>query len=108
MNSAFSCSPVRYAIASRSWYLALESHYLWTLKDYIDRSFMRKFNDLPEMKGPLSIETSLRKAGIHDGPLMRGGLGGGDPMRCGGCGSKVNLGVLKRGELDRLSFYFPK
>lgn len=69
---------------------------------------MQKFNDLPEMKAPLSIEKNLHKAGIYDGPLMRGGLGegaiGSHPMRCGGCGSKVLIDIVDAKETPLLLF----
>ncbi|MEJ2467644.1 MAG: acetate/propionate family kinase, partial [Campylobacterales bacterium] len=39
----------QYAVASRgNW--SFESAWLWTIKDWIDRRFMQKFNQLPEMK----------------------------------------------------------
>ncbi|MFT5407270.1 MAG: selenide,water dikinase, partial [Verrucomicrobiales bacterium] len=37
------------AVASRRW-LAWESPLMWKLKDWIDRKFMRKFEDFPDME----------------------------------------------------------
>ena len=76
----------RYAIGSRgSW--AIEGAWVWRLKNWIDRRFMRKFRELPEM------ETSA--PGNYDAALAPDLLRvQADPMRCGGCGSKVGADVL--------------
>ena len=67
----------RFAVASRGpW--ALRGKICWWLKDRIDRNFMRRFQDLPQMQS-LSDETQDLS-----------------PMRCGGCGSKVGSEVLER------------
>jgi len=54
---------------------------VWALKDRIDRRWMRKYQDLPQMPAPSS------DAPAEPGPLA---------MRCGGCGSKVASPVLRR------------
>jgi len=73
----------RYAIAARGP-LAFEGAWVWRWKDWIDRRWMKKYQELPEMDA--------------------GGDNGDDTleaMRCGGCGAKVPAPVLRRA-LDRL------
>ncbi len=69
------------AIAARGPY-SLSGDWVWTWKDWIDRRFMRKFNELPEMAGQGGGENEL--------------------MRCGGCAAKVGPVTLARalGRLD--------
>jgi selenide,water dikinase len=80
----------RYAVASRgAW--SLRGKLIWTWKDWIDRRFMDKFNDLPEMEEDEKTD-------------IPSGLAGDDvikeisaiAMRCGGCGAKVGATVLGR------------
>ena len=78
-----------YAVASRgnwSW----EGRLLWTWKDWIDRRFMQRFNELPEM----APEAGPDVGGIADADAIRelSTLA----MRCGGCGAKVGSTVLSR------------
>ena len=84
----------KHAVASRgSW--AFEGTAVWRWKDWIDRRFMDKYNDLPEMD--------------DDVPKLARGLADADvikeisamAMRCGGCGAKVGSTVLSRA-LDTL------
>ena len=86
----------RRAVATRGGLLVLDGQWVWRWKDWIDRRFMRKFADLPEMS--------------EDTPLdLPGGLAGEDAvrelsaiaMRCGGCGAKVGATVLARA-MDRI------
>ena len=80
----------KYAIASHSAW-ALEGRLIWKWKDWIDRRFMRKYNELPEMA-------------TDDAPDIARGLADADAlkeisaiaMRCGGCGAKVGATVLQR------------
>jgi selenide,water dikinase len=66
----------RFAVASRGpW--ALQGKWCWWLKDRIDRSFMRRFSELPEMQPQQGEHEDL------------------SPMRCGGCGSKVGSQILE-------------
>ncbi len=63
----------RHAVASRGAFVA-HGVYLWRTKDWIDRRWMRRYRDLPEM-----VTES-----------------GEEPMRCGGCAAKVPAAVLSR------------
>ncbi len=66
------------AVASRN-NQSLAGAWIWLWKDWIDRRFMRQFNDLPVM-------TREPKTGLlaeFD-----------DQMQCGGCGSKVSAELL--------------
>nr|WP_279585921.1 selenide, water dikinase SelD [Thiohalophilus thiocyanatoxydans] len=80
----------KYAVASRgNW--SYESARLWSIKDWIDRRFMQKYNELPEMDEEGSPELA---AGIADAAAIKelSTLA----MRCGGCGAKVGATVLSR------------
>ncbi|MCL6414028.1 selenide, water dikinase SelD [Aestuariirhabdus sp. Z084] len=80
----------RYAIASHgNW--SHESATLWRLKNWIDKRFMRQFNELPKMAEPESPELA---SGIADAKAIKelSTLA----MRCGGCGAKVGATVLNR------------
>ncbi len=70
----------RYAVASRNG-LAIEGRWVWRWKDAIDRAFMRRFSELPEMGG----------AGAGPGTAVSA-----EAMRCGGCGAKIGPAVLHR------------
>lgn len=83
----------KYAIASRSSW-SLEGQWVWRWKDWIDRRFMSKYNDLPDMApqtGPLP-PAAAESSRMLASPVMH----------CAGCGSKVGSGVLERA-LARLS-----
>ncbi|MCP4406867.1 MAG: selenide, water dikinase SelD [Gammaproteobacteria bacterium] len=80
----------KYAMASRgNW--SYESAWLWHIKDWIDRRFMRKFNELPEMD---EEQSPALDSGIADAAAIKelSTLA----MRCGGCGAKVGATVLSR------------
>ncbi|MBM42281.1 MAG: selenide, water dikinase SelD, partial [Acidobacteria bacterium] len=85
----------RYAVGSRGW-LAFEGRWAWRWKDWIDRRFMSRYRDLPEMRS-------------NQGPDVEAGLASPEllaeistaAMRCGGCGSKVGATPLER-VLERL------
>ena len=83
------------AVASHSnW--TVKGRWVWRWKDWIDRRFMRKFNDLPEMPGEDKADIAPGLAGaaaLAEISAMA--------MRCGGCGSKVGSSVLARA-LERL------
>ena len=81
----------KHAVATRGGALVFEGDWVWRWKDWIDRRFMRKFADLPDMAGDTKLD-------------LPSGLAGGDAirelsaiaMRCGGCGAKVGATVLTR------------
>jgi selenide, water dikinase len=68
----------RRAVASRGPFAA-EGAVLWRLKDWIDRRWVRRYRELPQM------------------PPEPAGAGSAEPgMRCGGCAAKVPAVVLGR------------
>jgi len=77
------------AIGSRGPF-TFKGCWIWKLKDYIDREFMRKYNQLPEMdldnkaiQSELASPDTLKEISAI-------------AMRCGGCGAKVGSNVLSR------------
>jgi selenide,water dikinase len=79
----------RHAVGTRNG-LVVEGDWVWRWKDWIDRRFMRKFNELPEMTPapavalpPLADREALNEISAI-------------AMRCGGCGAKVGATVLSR------------
>ncbi len=76
----------KYAVASRSFW-ALEGAWAWKWKDWIDRRFMDKYSNLPEM--------------ASDVVSPDGEAAAAPAMPCAGCGSKIGAAVL-RGALARL------
>ena len=60
----------------------------WRLKDWIDRRFMRRYSDLPEMD---PNGQGGRRASRRDRSNSLDDL-----MRCGGCGAKVGSDILVR------------
>ncbi|MEW6303133.1 MAG: selenide, water dikinase SelD [Verrucomicrobiota bacterium] len=79
----------QYAVASRGpW--AAEGANLWRLKDWIDRRWMRKYQELPEMNAapPAAVAATGDAASSQEISSTA--------MRCGGCGAKVGSDVLSR------------
>ena len=76
------------AVASRSG-LAVRGAWVWRWKERIDRRFMRRFQELPDMAGAPPGGESAQAAGARGGNPF-------DPMRCGGCGAKLAAGPLHR------------
>ena len=70
--------------------VTVEGSWVWRLKDRIDRRWMAKYNDLPEMKTEQTASSSplADKAALRDISAIA--------MRCGGCGAKVGATVLSR------------
>ncbi|MGZ0247462.1 MAG: AIR synthase related protein, partial [Alphaproteobacteria bacterium] len=64
---------------------------LWRWKDWIDRRFMDKFNDLPDMD---EEEKTDLPAGLASADVVKEISA--IAMRCGGCGAKVGATVLSR------------
>ena len=75
----------RYAVASRGR-LAFEGAWVWRLKEWIDRTWMRRYQELPVMTADAST------AGNGEAAPAISAIA----MRCGGCGSKVGSNVLAR------------
>jgi selenide,water dikinase len=62
---------------------------LWRLKDRIDRRFMARYHDLPDMAAPEhAVSPDLTAELASDLPD--------DLMRCGGCGAKLAADPLRR------------
>ncbi len=80
----------QYAVASYGGW-SHESAWLWQVKDWIDRRFMRKFSELPEMDQEQAPQLA---AGVADSDAIRELSA--IAMRCGGCGAKVGATVLSR------------
>lgn len=64
--------------------LTASGRWVWRWKQWIDRRFMRRFTELPDMK----TDTFQVAAALRDEAP--------DPMRCGGCGAKLGANVLER------------
>ena len=80
----------KYAVAERSG-LVFEGRWVWTLKDWIDRRWMRKYTELPEMEIDDEVEIARGLAGPEALQEISA-----IAMRCGGCGAKVGSTVLNR------------
>ena len=80
----------QYAIASRgSW--SVEGRWVWRWKDWIDRRFVRRYNELPALVPAEQLTLPHGLAG-EDVRQELSALA----MRCGGCGAKVGATVLQR------------
>ena len=76
-----------YAVGTRGR-LSFEGAWAWRLKDWIDRRFMRRYRDFPEMAGG----TPQVAAGVADAAgqaVLAEAV-----MRCGGCAAKIGGSVL--------------
>jgi selenide,water dikinase len=78
----------RYAVGTRNG-LVVEGAWVWRWKDWIDRRFMRRFNELPAMAAqPAAVSPAADQQALKDISAIA--------MRCGGCGAKVGATVLSR------------
>lgn len=86
----------KYAVASRGNF-QLDGALIWRWKDWIDRRFMRKFNDLPAMEESATLPDTAAAQNPEEASQAISAVA----MRCGGCGAKVGSTVLSRalGEL---------
>ena len=82
----------RYAVASRGR-MKLQGAWVWRWKDWIDRRFMRRFSELPQMA---QTATQSAVSTIALGPDESAQAISALAMRCGGCGAKVGATVLAR------------
>jgi len=81
----------KHAIASRDR-LAFSGDWVWRWKDWIDRRFMRRFEELPSMgTGGKPTETGIQLDREEAAQAISAVA-----MRCGGCGAKVGATVLSR------------
>ena len=85
----------KYAIASRGW-LGFAGDWVWTWKDWIDRRFMDKFQDFPEMdlSAPAASAPTQNAVKLNQEESLQAISA--IAMRCGGCGAKVGASVLSR------------
>ena len=81
----------RNAVATRGGAVMFEGGWVWRWKDWIDRRFMDKFSDLPEMDDEQGVKVA---AGLADSQAIKELSV--VAMRCGGCGAKVGATVLAR------------
>ena len=78
----------RYAVGTRNG-ITVAGRWVWRWKDWIDRRFMRKFNELPQMSRPAAAPSPLAdRQALQEISAIA--------MRCGGCGAKVGATVLAR------------
>jgi selenide,water dikinase len=80
----------KYAVANKS-FINFGGEFVWAWKDWIDRRWMAKYSELPQMNDQheTSIDPSLAdKNTLKDISAIA--------MRCGGCGAKVGANVLSR------------
>jgi selenide,water dikinase len=80
----------KHAVASRGRW-AVEGPWAWRWKNWIDRRFIRRFADLPEMKQTEAPELPAGLVGAQTLATLADAA-----MRCGGCGAKVSAPVLGR------------
>ncbi|TNE98152.1 MAG: selenide, water dikinase SelD, partial [Gammaproteobacteria bacterium] len=86
----------KYAVASRGD-TQFDGAWVWRWKDWIDRRFMAKFNDLPPMEDAAALPDTGAAQSAEEASQAISAVA----MRCGGCGAKVGSTVLSRalGEL---------
>jgi selenide,water dikinase len=82
----------QYAVASKGG-LSFAGEWVWRWKDWIDRRFMAKFNELPAMEED-SDSDPTRGLALNNEEAQQAISA--VAMRCGGCGAKVGSTVLSR------------
>ena len=85
----------KYAVASRGW-LGFAGSAVWQWKDWIDRRFMRKFQDFPPMAASAQPSPSSARNDVKLSQEESLQAISAIAMRCGGCGAKVGATVLSR------------
>ncbi|GGY67430.1 selenide, water dikinase SelD [Marinobacter zhanjiangensis] len=87
----------KYAIASKGDRFFMQGRSVWRWKDWIDRRFMKKFNELPAMEESSALPDTAAAQNPEEASQAISAVA----MRCGGCGAKVGSTVLSRalGEL---------
>lgn len=85
----------QYAIATRGG-RGIEGKYIWTWKDWIDRRWMAKYAEFPDM--PKEKFDPTRHAGLANQDTLKEISA--IAMRCGGCGAKVGANALTRALSD--------
>jgi selenide, water dikinase len=86
----------QYAVASRAW-LGFAGSWVWQWKDWIDKRFMRKFQDFPAMDAhaaPPAASSANNSVKLTNEESLQAISA--IAMRCGGCGAKVGATVLSR------------
>ena len=81
----------RHAVASRGG-VGFEGDWVWRWKDWIDRRFMAKFNELPAMEDEAPKQASSVQLEGEEAQQAISAVA----MRCGGCGAKVGASTLSR------------
>jgi selenide,water dikinase len=88
----------RYAIASRGQgmlALSIAGDWVWRWKDWIDRRFMQRFSDFPDMAAGAAAAPAAPPRVALDAEESQQAISA-IAMRCGGCGAKVGATVLSR------------
>jgi selenide,water dikinase len=80
----------KYAVANKS-FISVSGAFVWAWKDWIDRRWVAKYSELPEMEKQHKTNIDPRLADsntLKDISAIA--------MRCGGCGAKVGANVLSQ------------
>ncbi len=85
----------KYAIASRGW-LGFAGDWVWKWKDWIDRRFMAKFSEFPDMDTAAKRSSAPVQGAVKLSQEESLQAISAIAMRCGGCGAKVGATVLSR------------
>ncbi len=83
----------KHAVASRGP-LGFAGDWVWRWKDHIDRTFMRRFTELPDT--PMAAAPTPSVSGVALTAEESLQAISAMAMRCGGCGAKVGATVLSR------------